>query len=530
MKTPEEYGIQLVTRPLTTNKGTLQVKRNIPASLRNRKRRIKARLASFDRSDRGPCLSTDKVTYELGERVQAIAHGGIGAVQTLVTKLGLAAQLDADVHVLGAHRPYHESDHILNIAYNTLCGGRTLDDIDLLRNDEVHLKALGVESIPDPTTAGDFCRRFDAAQINALMDAINSVRKKVWAKVPDLLEETAIIDADGSIVPTGGECKEGIALSYKGIWGYHPLIVSLANTNEPLYIVNRGGNQASSSGAAAYYDRAIELCRDGGFKLIRLRGDTDFSQTKYLDGWDADGVSFVFGYDARKNLKARADALDADCFAELERRAKRAFVADEDRRVKQPCHKEAFVKARNYVNIRLKSEEVAEFDYKPTACDKTYRMVVLRKNLTRLRGETALFDEIRYFFYITNDRDLSAAEIVYQSNDRCNQENLIGQLKSGVQALHAPVNTLDANWAYMVMVSLAWTLKAWMALSLPITPRWHIKHVADRGRWLRMEFRTFLNSVINVPTQIIVSGRRRIFRVLAWRPELPTLFRLLNST
>jgi hypothetical protein len=461
--------------------------------------------------------------------VHAIAHGGIGAVQTMVTKLGLAAQLDADVHVLSAHRPYHESDHILNIAFNTLCGGRTLDDIELLRKDENHLKALGVESIPDPTTAGDFCRRFDATQVDALMEAINIVRKKVWVQVPTLLEETAVIDGDGSIVPTDGECKEGMALSYKGVWGYHPLVVSLANTGEPLYIVNRGGNETSSKGAAAYYDRAISLCRDGGFKSIRLRGDTDFSQTKHLDAWDADGVHFVFGYDARKNLKRKADALGAN-FTELARRAKRAFVEVENQRAKQPRHKEAFVKARDYMNIRLQSEDVAEFDYKPVACAKAYRMVVLRKNLTRFRGETALIDEIRYFFYITNDRKLSAAEIVYQSNDRCNQENLIGQLKSGIRALHAPVNTLDANWAYMVMVSLAWTLKAWMALSLPISPRWRAKHEAARSRWLRMEFRTFLNNVINVPAQIIVSGRRRILRVLAWRPELATLFRLLNST
>ena len=153
---------------------------------------------------------------------------------------------------------------------------------------------------------------------------------------------------------------------------------------------------------------------------------------------------------------------------------------------------------------------------------------MVRKNITVERGDTALFDEIRYLFYITNQREMGAAQVVFEANDRCDQENLIAHLKGGVRALHAPLNTLCANWAYMVMTALAWSIKAWMALAIPIAPRWRHKHLAERDRWLRMEFRTFLAAVINVPAQIINSGRRRIFRLLAWRPDLPMLFRLLR--
>ena len=167
--------------------------------------------------------------------------------------------------------------------------------------------------------------------------------------------------------------------------------------------------------------------------------------------------------------------------------------------------------------------------YRPSACAKTYRMVVLRKNLSIERGETALMDDVRYFFFITNDRELSTREVIYESNDRCRQENLIEQLKNGVRALHAPTNTLLSNWAYMVMTALAWSLKAWMALSLPVHPRWRAKHVAERRGWLRMSFRSFLNAVILVPAQVLESGRRRIWRLLAWRPQLPVLFRLLDA-
>ncbi len=509
----------------------VQVKRTVSRKLAKRERRIARRLEDARRrQDTGhPDLPKSGPTYEVADRIQATPHGGLGAVHELVVATGLIERIDDRLDVLKVHRPYHESDHVLNIAYNAMCGGRVLDDIELRRNDEAYLTGLGVEAIPDPTTAGDFCRRFRERHVVALQEAVNETRLSIWRRQGPEFLERAVIDADGSLVETTGECKAGMALSYKGVWGYHPLLVSLANTREPLFIVNRPGNCPSYEGAAAYLDQAVVLCRRAGFRSVLLRGDTDFSQTTHLDRWDGDDVQFVFGYDARKGLVQRADALQASEYAELVRRAKRAFVEEEDRRARPRPWKELFVRSKGYKNLKLKSEDVAEFDYQPVACKKAYRLVVLRKNITVERGETALFDEIRYFFYITNDRDKTAAEIVFLANDRCDQENLIGELKSGVRALHAPVNSLHANWAYMVMASLALTIKAWMALWLPVEPRWRAKHLAERTTWLRMEFRTFLNTVIEVPAQIVLSGRRRIWRLLAWRPQLPVLFRLLHA-
>jgi hypothetical protein len=509
-----------------------QVKKSVRYELRKRKRQIERRLKNAAPSDDSghPVLSQQRPRYEIAKRTRAMAHGGIGAAHQVAVQSGLIKGIDDGLELLKLHRPYHESDHVLNIAYNALCGGQTLDDIELRRNDEAYLDALGAAAIPDPTTAGDYCRRFARTDVDQLMDIINRARLRVWSRLgSEFTEATARIDADGSLVPTEGECKQGMGLSYNGLWGYHPLLVSLANTGEPLFIVNRSGNRPSSEGAAHYLDKAISVCRSAGFVDILLRGDTDFSQTKHLDRWATDGVRFVFGYAAMVNLKELAGGLCDTEYEELQRRAKRAFVTQDKRRERPPRIKEEIIRAGNYKNIRLRSEDVAEFDYRPTACKQTYRIVVLRKNLTIERGETALFDDIRYFFYITNDWNLTAAQVVFEANDRCNQENLIKQLKSGVRALHAPVNTLCANWAYMVMVSLAWTLKAWMALLLPVVPRWRTKHETEREAWLRMEFRTFLNTVINVPAQVIQTGRQLVIRLLNWRPQQSVFFRLLDG-
>jgi Transposase DDE domain group 1 len=459
-------------------------------------------------------FTSGKVAYEVGGNVDATCFGGIAALHRLVTKIGLVEQINDDLQLLKVHLPYHESDHVLNLAYNVACGGTRLEDIERLRQDTAYMNALGADLIPDPTTAGDFCRRFTEADVVALMEAINAVRPKLWSgRGAELLGPVAYLDTDGTIAATTGAHKAGMDISYKGIWGYAPLIVSLANTREVLYLVNRPGNAPSHAGAAVWIDKAIELVVPHAERVC-LRGDTDFSLTAHFDAW-ARRVDFIFGMDNNPALRRRAEAIEESRWKPLHRKPRYQTVTDQTRQ-REPDHKQRIVTERGYLNLELNHEDVAEFFYLPGRCARAYRVVAVRKNISRTRGEQVLFDEIRYFFYITTRTDLTPDQVVACANDRCDQENVIEQLKNGVGALRVPLYDLVSNWAYMVIAALAWNIKSWFAMTA------HRK--ADRREFIAMEFRRFFTSIILIPAMIIRRARSITVRIIGYQPSLDRLF------
>lgn len=489
------------------------MKRNYPKILRNRKHRINRRLEPKNWEDQPrPMLKASNIQYEMAERAQGMNCGGIGAMHLMAQRLGLVADMDQNLELLKVHLPYHESDHVLNIAYNILAGGERLEDIELRRQDEVFLNGLGAERIPDPTTAGDFTRRFSEPDIISLQECINRARLKVWQVQPEGFLKEAFIDVDGTIAGTDGECKEGIGLSYKGIWGYAPLLVTLGNTKEVLYLVNRPGNAASHTGSVEWIDRAVELVMQVA-GTVTIRGDTDFTHTEQLDRWEAQGRKFILGIDAHPKLVKIAQALAPSAWQRLERLPEYELLTEP--RQKAFRYKEQIVIEKGFKNQVLVGEDIAEIEYQPVKCQQKYRVVIVRKNLSVQAGEKVLFEDLRYFFYITNRSD-KAAKIVGLANGRCDQENVLEQAKNGVNAMRMPVHDLLSNWAYMVMAALAWNLKAWYGLLRPNR---------ERGSELvKMEFRRFLHAIMLLPCQIVRTARRVIYRILGYNSWLRDFF------
>lgn len=465
---------------------------------RNRKRQRRLqRKQAFSR------IPHHSIRYEVSGRTSGISQGGVPALLELARAVGLHKQIDSSLALLKERRPYSESDHILALVATLLAGGSCPEDQRLLRNKPEMLDAFGFHCVPAPTTAGDFLRRFTPEQIHKLQQIILQITTDLLKqRLPAAERRLALIDADGTMSPTDAECMEGIDYSgHKKLWGYHPLLVSLANIFAPLWIINRPGNRTSAEGAAEALNIVTEQMLTI-YERALLRGDTDFSQCTHLDRWDGTGrIDFVFGFDAKPNLVALAEALPRRSWKRL---VPRERVIKTRPRTKPERIKEKLVEEKGWKTLKTEREDLAEFDYQPAACRKSYRMVVLRKTIRVTEGQTELLPETRYFFYITNLKTESAEEVVRQARHRCDQENLIAQLKGQVPALSPVSNTLVSNWAWMVVGSLAWTLKSWFALFTG----------TERRRVQRMEYKGFGQRLLQIPVQVVRQARRTVLRVI----------------
>lgn len=498
---------------------------NLRRQLKHRKRQLQKRIDKREGKTCTPMIRPLRTRYELAEKLEAVSCGGIGMIMQLINQVGLRNHINRWAPVFKLYAPYDEADHVLNIALNLLAGGTCLEHLEHRRTDEAYLDALGAQRIPDPTTAGDFCRRFDGVKLLFFMQGINAVRQKIWKQQSDDFFDQATIEADGTMVETRGEKKEGIGINYKGQWGYHPLVVTLAETKELLYLANRSGNRPSGENAAFYFDLAIKQCQNAGFRKILLRGDTDFSCTEHLDRWHDENVRFVLGYDANKKLTGIADSLKKSEWKPLDRPQREAELP----RAKRPNYKEQIVEANGYENKKLRGESYAEFSYRPVNCKRDYRMIVVRKEIDVTTGQQLLFSTEKYFFYITNEpaNEKTAREVIRDGNRRCDQENTISQLKS-CHALAAPLDNLESNWAYMLFASLAWTLKLWSGMLVRVKGNAGQRRTRQRlrDRVIKMEFSTYLNSLIQVPAQLIRSSRQLKYRILTYRLGIEDLFTL----
>jgi hypothetical protein len=434
------------------------------------------------------------------EASESTALGGLSLAVGLVGRLRVAQSIDARVALLHSRRPYHESDHVLIHVYNLFVGGSAMEDIADLQQSEPVRRMLGAARIPDPSTAGDFLRRFDRKSIAALDEAIDEAQERVWKRrYGNRKCALGIVDLDSHVQHVYGNQKEGADFTYKGGFGYHPLVISLAETQECLRLVNRSGNMTSAEGAAREIAGLVPLLTRR-FEKVLVRGDSAFARQDIFDVCDANGLHFAMVSGAQQNFAALAESLDECCWRPFRGTEEPSRHERKTRRRGRNLRR-LRARRRGKRDLKLEKQWLAEIDYTPARSEKAYRLII-RKQRIEESEQGELFELWRYRYVLTNlPRSVSTEEVVRQTYRRCDQENVIEQLQSGVAAMRMPTGSFLANYAHLVCARLAHNIKPWLAmLALP----------REVMRW---EWKRFRKAFVYVAASVVRSARQNILRL-----------------
>lgn len=447
---------------------------------------------------RGPVFRHPKLTATT-ERSDATAFGGLALAARLVATLGVDRAIDRNLSLLRSHRPYRESDHVLTHAYNLFVGGTAIEDIADLQVSEPVRRILGAQQIPDPTTAGDFLRRFDQQSIANLDRAIDEVQRRAWKKQRARKKGSiGLVDLDSHVHHVYGDQKQGADFTYKGGFGYHPLVVSLAETQECLRIINRPGNVASAEGAADCVRELAPLLRSR-YERVIVRGDSAFANQSIFDACEDEGMHFAMVSPRQANFDRLADEVPESRWKTF-RAHERDGIDPRKRRRRQRNVRRQHARRRGKRDLKLERQWIAEIPYQPARSERTYRLIIRRQRIEEsLQGE--LFELWRYRFVLTNlPRSTSAEKAVRLTYQRCDQENVIEQLQNGVAAMRMPTGTLLANHAFLICARIAHNMKAWLAaLALP----------RETMRW---EWKRFRRAFVYLSARVTKTSRQTLIR------------------
>jgi len=444
--------------------------------------------------DERPVIRNRQVRVQIQERGEITPYGGLALAHDLAMRLGIDRDINASLQVLRLHLPYFDSDHLLTHVYNQYVGGSCIEDIAHLQHSDAVRHLTGACRIPDPSTAGDFLRRFNPSSLRAFQQVIDRAREKVWRQMPNSGKRVATVDMDSTIKPVYGECKQGADFSYTGKWSYHPLLLTLAETRELLRTLNRSGNTASADGAAAALKEVLPMIQRH-FGKVYVRGDSAFYQKAIIAECVRRHVGFALVMDSYANLIEMAENLPESAWEPFSAHAAQKVARTHPRR--KARRKRERVRARKacergYKTLGTIEQWAAEFNYtlRPGleefgVVGSTFRVVVKRQLIETRQGQQLLYTDYVYRFIITNipRREMDAAEVLCFAYGRCDQENIIEQAKHGIAALRMPTGELLANAAFLMAGQLAWCLRAWLSLlALPKeTIRWEWK-------WFRQAF------------------------------------------
>ncbi len=421
-------------------------------------------------------------------------YGGLALAVDLVRRLAVPRALNGALSLLRSHRPFTEADHILTHAYNLFVGGTCIEDIANLQGSEPVRRMLGAVRIPDPTTAGDFLRRFGRRDLGKLDDAIDHVQEQAWrVRYGRRRQPLAVVDIDSHLKKVYGAKKEGADFSYKGTWSYHPLVMSLAGTQECLRLVNRPGNAGDRDGVVGHL-KVLFPRLNRRFKKVVVRGDSQFFSSAIFETCEEHGQYFAIVSPTFQNLMRQAEKLPGSRWKPFVPRSQRGRTPPKPKRKRRRNRRRKIVLQRRMRDLKLEKQWVAEFRYSPTRCASTFRVIVRRQRIEETK-QGMLFELWRYRFLITNLRG-SAQDVVDLTYQRCDQENVIEQLQNGVAAMRMPTGSFLANAAFLRCARLAHNIKCWLALlALP----------AETTRW---EWKRFRQAFVFVAARVVLRARQ----------------------
>lgn len=465
----------------------------------------------------GRVLRMPKLHAELDERAPWTPYGGLALFAESCRRLRVAESLDDHVEVLKVHLPYHESDHILAQAASLYVGGTCIEDMMYLQKDEAVLRMLGACRTPDPTTAGDFLRRFDEhanpGSLQGLREAVDEIQERAWRRIAKKQDgrrrkrSVAIVDLDGHVKELCGVQFEGADFSRDGRWSFNVLVASLRGTGECLAVRLRSGNTRSSEDAAELLHELLpRLLRH--FDEVLVAGDSDFDRRDIRQACALPGVYFAFVGRETTNRPGMAENIPS--WRPFRTRTARQRARARQRkgyrsRARKANRRKQRAWQRGYRDKKLVTQLVGETTFTPPGDQKPLRLIV-RKQLidTSDKNQGRLFLEYRYRYVVTNlPRSWSVEDVIDETYMRCDQENVIEQLGSGLPMWRMPVKEFMGNQAWLEIARLAWNLRSWIAqLALP----------EETVRW---EWKRFRKAFVHVAAQVIKRSRQVWMRFAA---------------
>ena len=449
---------------------------------------------------RGRVLRTPKLHPEIDERAVVTPYGGLALVEQFCRTFKVAQTIDKAVHVLKQHQPFHESDHVLSQVLSLYVGGRTLEDLSSIQHDEAVRRMFGACRLPDPTTAGDFLRRFTPQSLTALRSALDTIQEDVWRKLARRQGKRgkrplAVIYLDGHIKELYGSSIEGADFSYTGKWSYNALTVTMAGTGECVATRLRPGNMRSSEGAAAVLDEILPRLNEH-FEQILVVADSDFDRSDVRMACLRTGAYFAFVGREQSDRPEMADSIQqwrnfrTRALRRAEQRRRREGHRSRERK---PNRKRQRARERKFMELRLVRQFVGETTFTPPKTNELLRLIVRRQIIDRHEPKQGtLFAQFRDRYIVSNiPASWSAEEVIDATYERCDQENVIEQLGSGLAMWRMPVKQFIGNEAWMEIARLAWNMRAWIAqLALP----------EEAVRW---EWKRFRQAFVYLAAQVV---------------------------